>query len=349
MGASALSKHWAVERAAFEQLEAHYARHSVSPEAAGNSMRLAERSVRLGPILEAGGVVVIPVHGLLVQNPDFIDRLFGAQALGDIAALFDLAVAEDSVRAIVLDIDSPGGTVAGTQELASAVYAANARKPVVAVASGAMTSAAYWIGAAADSVFVSSDTTAVGSIGVLTKHVDISERERMQGLKTTVIYSGKFKAEGSPHAPLNEEGRQSIQEKLDYLYAVFVSDVATFRGVPVATVVRSMADARIFFGRQAVEAGLADGRATVAEVVAKLGGGSFAKRRSSTKALNASTPAPLAAAIQTVEERCRGRWSADSALRSEFGDNFEAFLAWERVHAAGRVVNFRSKSDGKHA
>jgi signal peptide peptidase SppA len=174
------------------------------------------------------------------------------------------------VHSIILAIDSPGGTVDGTQALADAVLAARESKPIVTLASGAMASAAYWIGSAAQQVFIADGTTTVGSIGVVATHVDVSGAEAQRGIKTTEIFAGKYKRMASQYAPLTESGRATIQDQVDYTYSLFVSAVASQRGVSEEQVLKDMADGRVFIGAQAVQAGLVDGVSTLAALVAQL-------------------------------------------------------------------------------
>jgi signal peptide peptidase SppA len=181
----------------------------------------------------------------------------------------------------VLLVDSPGGAVGGTPAAAAAVMAARAAKPIASWVDGAMASAAYWIGSAAERVYLGSSVHPVGSIGVIATHSDQSQREAALGVKITEIFAGKFKAAMSPHGPLSGPGRQMMQDQVDYLYSLFVSDVATQRKASVDQVLADMADARVFIGQQAVDAGLADGIASLESVIAELNDRAATAARSS--------------------------------------------------------------------
>lgn len=132
-------------------------------------------------------------------------------------------------------------------------------------------SAAYWIASAAQSLHLASNTTGAGSIGVLATHVDISGLEERAGVRRTEIVAGKFKASGSPHKPLSAEGREVLQAQVNYLYGLFVADVAAHRRINQATALK-MADGRVYMGTQAVNAGLVDGIADRGHVLAMLAG-----------------------------------------------------------------------------
>lgn len=214
------------------------------------------------------GVAVIAIDGVIAKRMNLFTRISGGTSSQLIQSDFAAAMADRTVEAIVLAVDSPGGAVDGTPELAQAIHAARGQKPILACTDGMMCSAAYWIGAAADSVYISSDVAMVGSIGVVAQHVDVSKAEEKMGVKTTEITAGKYKRISSQYAPLSEEGRANIQDAIDHVYSVFVDDVAKFRGVSTGGVLEGMADGRVFHGRQAVDAGLVDGVATMAETVA---------------------------------------------------------------------------------
>jgi ClpP class serine protease len=142
-----------------------------------------------------GGVAIIPVEGVISKKMNLFSRISGGTSsqalqkdLGDVAA-------DPMVHSIVLLIDSPGGEVDGTQQAADMVRAIRdgGKKPIVAVADGLMASAGYWIGSAASKVYITGDTTAVGSIGIVATHTDYSKAEEQRGIKVTEITAGKYK------------------------------------------------------------------------------------------------------------------------------------------------------------
>lgn len=206
-----------------------------------------------------GGVAIVPVIGVLMRRPDSLLRLFGAIDVDAVRLAVDAAGRDPGARAIMLEIDSPGGQIDGVETLAALVALVARSKPIVAWSDGVVASGAYWIGSAAQRVYLGSRTAVAGSIGVAAAHTDVSRAETMIGRKTTEIYAGKYKRIASSYAPLTEEGRAEIQEHVDYLYAVFVEAVANNRRRGVDQVLARMADGRTFIGDQAIDAGLADG------------------------------------------------------------------------------------------
>jgi signal peptide peptidase SppA len=259
------------------------------------------------------------------------------------------AMADPSVEALMLLIDSPGGTVAGTQKAANAIAALRGVKPIGAYAEDIMASAAYWIGSAADpgSIWIASDTTQVGSIGVVATHTDMSQREAALGMKTTEIVAGKYKRIASEHGPLTESGQASIQAQVDHIYAAFVADVARNRGVSVDRVLSDMADGRVFLGRNAIDAGLVDGMTSLADAAQQLKSRAAAARKpipmkGQTRRASMSTPQEIAAAFAAespeAAEVLRAQGSASerdraAAVRKHAMPGYEALI--EQLAADG--------------
>ena len=264
---------WAIEPAKLAEIQAIYATHL-----RGDKIDLAGVEQRLGrplanepkPYDIIDGVAVLPIEGVVAKRANMFMQISGGASMQLIERDLRAALADPSVHSVILSIDSPGGTVDGTQALANAVRAGREVKPIVTLASGTMASAAYWIGSAASAVYIADATTNVGSIGVVAKHMDISAAEKAAGVKTTEIYAGKFKRIASQYEPLSQDGRQSIQDAVDYTYALFVDAVAQQRGVSTDKVLQDMADGRVFIGQQAIDAGLVDGVSTLDALIKQL-------------------------------------------------------------------------------
>lgn len=215
------------------------------------------------------GTAVIPVKGVLTKGMSFFSFLFGGSSMRYIGDAVKAAAEDSEVKTILLDVDSPGGTVDGTEELAEIVFAAREKKKVIAYTDGMMASAAYWIASAADKIYISGDTVEVGSIGVVATHIDQSKWDDMMGDKYTEITAGKYKRIESAHKPLSKEGAAYIQEQVDYIYSAFVDAVARNRGVSTDSAL-AMADGKIFIGKQAIEAGLVDGVEAFSDLINRL-------------------------------------------------------------------------------
>lgn len=209
------------------------------------------------PYRVTDGLAIIPITGPLTKRTSFFSFLFGGSSYGKISSDFRMAVEDEEVRGIVLDIDSPGGTLGGAEGLADLIFGARGEKPIVAFANGMMASAAYWIGSAAD-VVIAESTAIIGSIGVLMIHTDYSELEKKAGIKTTYLSAGSYKALGNSSQPLSDKAKDYFQSQLDYIYSIFVETVARNRDVEVDRVLTKMADGKTFIGQQAKDAGLVD-------------------------------------------------------------------------------------------
>ena len=216
------------------------------------------------------GAALIPLRGILGQRMNLMANMSGGTSTEMFARDVRTAAADPLAQSIVILADTPGGTVAGTQAAAAAVTAVRGVKPIATLVQGLMASAGVWVGSAADLVVLDSKTAQVGSIGVVATHRDVSGREAAEGIKTTEIVAGRFKRAASQFGPLSELGQIVLQDQVDYLYALFVADVAQNRGVSEGEVLERMADGRMFIGQQAIDAGLADQVSTLEELIVQL-------------------------------------------------------------------------------
>lgn len=268
-----LNSPWAIEPEKFKEVCTIYNRHLkgekvdiASLEArAGKSFQRKEQ----GYIVEKG-IAIVPVDGVISKKMNLFMDISGGASTQLIKRDIEMAIADEEVKAIILEIDSPGGTVDGTSELADFIASQRGQKPIISLADGCMCSAAYWIGSAADKIYLSSKTTQVGSIGVVSTHVDYSEANAQKGIKVTEIYSGKYKRINSEHEPLSKEGREYMQNNSDYLYSLFVDGVAANRGVTTKTVLDNMAEGKVYIGQQSIDVGLVDGFSTIDQLIESL-------------------------------------------------------------------------------
>jgi signal peptide peptidase SppA len=195
----------------------------------------------------------------------------GSASTDRIAKDIRSAMSDPAVSAILLDVDSPGGTVFGVAELAKEIFGMRGQKPVVAIANSLAASAAYWIASAASEFHVTPSGEA-GSIGVFAEHTDISKWLENEGIKPTLIQAGDFKTEGNQYAPLTDEATAYIQSRVNDYYGMFVKAVAKYRGVSETKVQRDFGQGRVFGADQAVACGMADKVSTFDQVLAKLTG-----------------------------------------------------------------------------
>ncbi|MDH5638225.1 MAG: signal peptide peptidase SppA [Nitrospinota bacterium] len=163
---------------------------------------------------------------------------------------------DDSVKAIVLRINSPGGAVAPSQEIYQEVERAAAIKPVVASMGAMAASGGYYVAAPCETIYANPGTV-TGSIGVIMNLSNIEKLMEKIGMSPMVIKTGKFKDIGSPYRPMSKEEHELLQNVADDILVQFIEDVAKGRGMDL-DYVRSLADGRIFTGRQALDLKLVD-------------------------------------------------------------------------------------------
>nr|WP_247717848.1 S49 family peptidase [Morganella morganii] len=201
------------------------------------------------------GIAIIPVYGTLVQKLGTLRPYSGMTGYDGIRRVFLTAVNDPEVKGICLDIDSPGGEVAGCFDLVDLIYAERGKKPIHAILSENAFSAAYAIASAADKIYVPR-TGGVGSVGVIVIHCDWSQHIKDDGLKVSIITYGNRKAESNPYVALSDEAKAAIQHDVDEMGRLFVSTVSRNRGLS-ETVIRNT-QAACYLAAEGVQMGLAD-------------------------------------------------------------------------------------------
>ena len=211
---------------------------------------------------------ILGLYGILFQRPHPLHQWFGGISTQEFEMMLDQAIHDSSVEEIVIDVDSPGGSVFGVAEAADHLFQARHRKKITAVVNSMMASAAYWIASAASQIVMTPSGMA-GSIGVVVAHEDIAEAEKKAGIKTTLIYSGKYKVDGNPFESLGDHARAQLQSECDYYYTMFVNAVARHRGASPAAVRPNYGEGRMLTATPAKAAGLVDRIATLDQVVSE--------------------------------------------------------------------------------
>lgn len=217
-----------------------------------------------------GAVAVIPVKGPIFAKPNIFERYglgISAETLGKMVTA---AVDDPEVKAVVLDVDSPGGGVFGVPELAAKIMALRGKKPIIAHADHMAASAAYWIAAAADEI-VASPSAMVGSVGVFILHMDFSEALKAEGVKPTFIATTPEKVDGNPYEPLSKSGEAELRALVDDAMKMFVGAVAKGRGVTPETVRADFGKGHVLTAGDALKAGMIDKVRTLEETLAAYG------------------------------------------------------------------------------
>jgi signal peptide peptidase SppA len=267
---SVLNEPWAIQLDKKHEMDSIYKLHLK-----GDKIDLKGLEAKIGRPLGnqksfevVNGDALIPVEGVISKRISLLHDISGGTSTEALAQQFQQAMSDPTVERVILMVDSPGGSVDGTKAIGDMIFAARGTKPIVAWVDGLAASAAYWIASAADQIFLRDETAFVGSIGVVATHVDRSGAEAKDGEVYTDVTAGKFKRIDSSHAPLSEEGFQSIQDRVDGIYGVFLADVGRNRGALSAEQVHDqMADGRLFMGQDAITAGLVDGISSLDNIV----------------------------------------------------------------------------------
>ncbi|SLN77739.1 S49 family peptidase [Roseisalinus antarcticus] len=203
------------------------------------------------------GIAVIEISGVLIHRGSWIGQSSGQTSYEGIAAQIEAAARDPSVRGVALEIDSFGGEVAGVFDLADRIRAIRATKPVWAFVAEHAFSAGYALASQADRILLPR-TGAVGSIGVVVMHADLSGQLDRNGVRVTLIHSGQHKVDGNPYAPLPEGVRDDIQREIDVLRFLFAETVAAGRGGRLSQEAALATEAATYRGADAIASGLAD-------------------------------------------------------------------------------------------
>lgn len=220
---------------------------------------LAQRHQRNGtqPFALVDGIAVIEIAGTLVHRGAWIGQSSGLTSYEGIAAQIDAALADPGVRGIALDIDSFGGEVAGAFDLADRIRAARAQKPVRAFVAEHALSAGYVLASQADRIILPR-TGAVGSIGVVALHTDMSGALDQKGIAVTLIHAGAHKIDANPYQPLPQAVGDQMQRELEVVRFLFAETVAAGRGDRLTQAAALATEAAVLRGADAIAAGLAD-------------------------------------------------------------------------------------------
>lgn len=306
-----------------------------------------------------GAVAIVPVYGVLANKMDAFSAMSGGTSYAGIKKALHAALSNDDVKAVVLDIDSPGGSVPGTEELSSELRSLRGgEKPIIAQVNSLAASAAYWIAASTDEIVVTPSGRA-GSIGVYTAHDDISAALEKRGIKRTYISAGKHKVEGNETEPLGKDTLAHIQDSVNRSYNRFVAAVAEGRGTTVGKVEDGYGQGRTFYAEALMDRGMVDRIATLDETLARFGADTQPAAVRRVKAANAAKAeaaqvlaAKMAAGekitVREFEHGIRGLMGLSGAeaeraarlyLKKDQGEpdvDAEALAALDRLLAAAR-------------
>lgn len=275
----AVSQPWAIEASKLDELLDLMGRRLDGERLTAEQIRIvvgenmernrAKMEAASGARARSGGVAIVPILGTIFHRAASLEDSSGGTSTNQVREMLRAAKADPQVGTILLDVDSPGGTVAGVPELADEIFQAREGKRIVALADSTMASAAYWLASQAHEI-IGTPSSRAGSIGVLGIHEDLSERAKLLGVKVTLLSAGKYKTEGNPFQPLSEEGRERFQREVDKTYGDFTSAVARGRGVTASSVRSGFGEGRVLPAPEAKEAGIIDRIATRDDAISGL-------------------------------------------------------------------------------
>ena len=207
------------------------------------------------PVID--GIAVIEISGVLIHRGGWIGQSSGQTSYEGIAAQIEAAANDPAVHGLALEVDSFGGEVAGVFDLADRIRAIRATKPVWAFVAEHAFSAGYALASQADRILLPR-TGALGSIGVVVMHADLSGQLDQDGVRVTLVHSGRHKVDGNPYAPLPEAVQDDIQREIDVLRFLFAETVTAGRAGRLSQEAAMATEAATYRGADAVAAGLAD-------------------------------------------------------------------------------------------
>ncbi len=304
---------WAVEDVRFRMMLQHVAaldlaRHCEASER-GEQIQAAARQKRVGD--ESGAIALIEIQGTMTKRgSSFSD----AGSTVRIRQAVRAAARDPDVGGILLRIDSPGGTVAGTADLAREVHQAAKQKPVFAFADDLTASAAYWVASQAEKVYANQRTAFIGSIGTYFALYDYSVLAEKEGIRAVMMKAGKFKGAGFPGTEITPEQQEYWQGLVDKVQVEFSAAISAGRKLSAARVAE-LADGRVHTAADAQALGLIDGiqslETTIAELQSRIGENQNRSRTSHTGAkpmTDTATDKPdrQAATLEDMKIRCPG-------------------------------------------
>jgi len=316
-----IAKYWAIEPDILKSL-------CRLDEIKSLSFQSERRLSNTRSVMIRDGTAVIPLHGPITARSDLFTFFLGGTSLSDLAKDFQTALDDDQVKAILFDVDSPGGVALGPSEMADAIFKARGKKPIWSYVGRNCSSAAYWIASATEKI-IANPSALLGSIGVVTT-IPVQEQPDSEGYKNIEIVSSNAKQKRPD--PRTEEGMAEIKRELNDIEAQFIEAIAKYRNVSVNAVKNDFGQGGVLIGKNAVASGMADSLGNYEEVIAELN-----QKISTNKQINFMSK-------ETIE---RSAINADF-IKSEFPDIAEK-LAKENSEKIRSEAKETAFAEGKKA
>lgn len=254
-----IAKYWAIEPDILKALSRVKDFESLSVRSEKHLSNTRTVSIR-------DGTAIIPIQGPITARSDIFTFLLGGTSLADLAKDFQTALEDDQVRAILFDIDSPGGVALGPSEMAEIIFNARGKKPIWSYVGRNCSSAAYWLASATEKI-IANPSALLGSIGVVTT-IPVQEEPDSEGYKNIEIVSSNAKQKRPD--PRTSEGMSEIKRELDDLETQFIESVARYRTTTVDAVKNDFGQGGVLIGKNAVMSGMADELGAYEEVLTRL-------------------------------------------------------------------------------
>ena len=303
------------------------------------------------------GIAVLPVSGTLVSRTRALQPYSGMTGYNGIIARLQQAASDPMVDGILLDMDTPGGMVAGAFDCADIIARVRDIKPVWALANDMNCSAGQLLASAASRRLVT-QTARTGSIGVMMAHSNYGAALEKQGVEITLIYSGSHKVDGNPYSHLPDDVRETLQSRMDATRRMFAQKVSAYTGLSVQAVLDT--EAAVYSGQEAIDAGLADELVNSTDAItvmrealdarkSRLSGGRMTKETdvtdvvSATEGENASAAQPdvnaqITAAVAAENSRIMGILNCEEAHGREEQARVLAETPGMTVETARRIL-----------
>jgi signal peptide peptidase SppA len=330
---------WALQEEKLREISAFLMLKARGGMAAAEDMARAIPGSRQREVAQAEGqIAVIPVYGVLAQRMNMMMEFSGGTSMQMLAGAFRSALGDGNVKAIVFDHNSPGGTVAGTQELADEIYHSRGIKPIISQINSLSASADYWLAASADEVVVTPGGEG-GGVGAYRIHEDVTKMLEQDGIKVTIIRSGENKIRDSGYEPLSQSAAEHQQLRVDQAGDAFIRSLARSRSTTLSTV-RDRFGAGLMFGaEELVSRGMADRIGTLEETLERFGSGPFNPVANASRASTAAR----AKAMETVKSKLA---AGDQLSTRELEEGLRGILGLTRSEAEAAVSLSKGTSQG---
>lgn len=266
----ALDHPWAITRSMLQVIAGILAQRIAGQDVDHAEIEAALVNRKNLPQPRAGSVAIIPVYGVIAPRMNMLSEMSGGTTFEKLTGQVREGMGNKAVKTLVLDIDSPGGNVAGATEFARELLKARARKPVIAQIQYTGASAGYWLASCCTEI-VAAPSARVGSVGVYASHDDISEALANLGVKRTYVSAGEGKVDGNEAEPLSAAARARLDAMVEEAYGQFVGDVVKGRGAGMtAEKVRKEWKGHVYGTAEALSLGMIDRIATLDETLARV-------------------------------------------------------------------------------